>query len=326
MNLIDIVRKQSESTELFLTDFDLKNLESDFEIFNILKKVVRKMSTKRGRLVYDYETLLEINKLQKKVVELLSKGDYSKNIISLTQNFDNIEDLSLQFASLLNDVDSYDFLKKQISPIKKGFIEDISSSLASPDSIKINITGGIRKILLRSATFGNTVDEAEDLLRTYVLADAKKGGLLTRYARQIAHDSLFQFQGSVEQKIGEEIGANAYSYVGPLKTTSRPQCKRWINTFKGVIPFDKLQDEIEWAKNNGSGLGDLKLTVNNFPQIRGGHHCIHRATPFVNNPKTKSKLDKIQDKRQKVLDEANRVAKDRLKERSQKMYETYFKN
>jgi len=326
MNLIDIVRKQSESTELFLTDFDLKNLESDFEIFNILKKVVRKMSTKRGRLVYDYETLLEINKLQKKVVELLSKGDYSKNIISLTQNFDNIEDLSLQFASLLNDVDSYDFLKKQISPIKKGFIEDISSSLASPDSIKINITGGIRKILLRSATFGNTVDEAEDILRTYVLADAKKGGLLTRYARQIAHDSLFQFQGSVEQKIGEEIGANAYSYVGPLKTTSRPQCKRWINTFKGVIPFDKLQDEIEWAKNNGSGLGDLKLTVNNFPQIRGGHHCIHRATPFVNNPKTKSKLDKIQDKRQKVLDEANRVAKDRLKERSQKMYETYFKN
>lgn len=326
MNLIDIVRKQSESTELFLTDFDLKNLESDFEIFNILKKVVRKMSTKRGRLVYDYETLLEINKLQKKVVELLSKGDYSKNIISLTQNFDNIEDLSLQFASLLNDVDSYDFLKKQISPIKKGFIEDISSSLASPDSIKINITGGIRKILLRSATFGNTVDEAEDILRTYVLADAKKGGLLTRYARQIAHDSLFQFQGSVEQKIGEEIGANAYSYVGPLKTTSRPQCKRWINTFKGVIPFDKLQDEIEWAKHNGSGLGDLKLTVNNFPQIRGGHHCIHRATPFVNNPKTKSKLDKIQDKRQKVLDEANRVAKDRLKERSQKMYETYFKN
>lgn len=326
MNLIDIVRKQSESTELFLTDFDLKNLESDFEIFNILKKVVRKMSTKRGRLVYDYETLLEINKLQKKVVELLSKGDYSKNIISLTQNFDNIEDLSLQFASLLNDVDSYDFLKKQISPIKKGFIEDISSSLASPDSIKVNITGGIRKILLRSATFGNTVDEAEDLLRTYVLADAKKGGLLTRYARQIAHDSLFQFQGSVEQKIGEEIGVNAYSYVGPLKTTSRPQCTRWIKTLKGVIPFDKLEDEIQWAKNNGSGLGDLKLTVNNFPQIRGGHNCIHRAIPFVNNPKTKSKLDKIQDKRQKVLDEANKTAKDRLKERSQKMYETYFKN
>ena len=326
MDLIDIIRKQSESTELFLTDFDLKNLESDFEIFDILKKVVRKMSVKRGRLVYDYETLLEVNKLQKKVVELLSKGEYSKNIIALTQNFANIEDLSLQFAALLNDVDSYDFLKKQISPIKKGFIEDISSSLASPDSIKINITGGIRKILLRSATFGNTVDEAEDLLRTYVLADAKKGGLLTRYARQIAHDSLFQFQGSVEQKIGEEIGVNAYSYVGPLKTTSRPQCKRWINTFKGVIPFDKLEDEIEWAKNNGSGLGDLRLTVNNFAQIRGGHNCIHRAIPFVNNPKTKSKLDKIQDKRQKVLDEANRVAKDRLKERSQKMYETYFKN
>jgi hypothetical protein len=326
MELIDIIRKQSEGTELFLTDFDLKNLESDFEIFDILKKVLRKMSVKRGRMVYDYETLLEINKLQKKVVELLSSGEYSKNVKALIQNFDNIEDLSLDFAALLNDQDSYSFLKKNLAPIKKGFIEDISSSLASADSIKINITGGIRKILLRAATFGNTVDEAEDLLRGYVLADAKKGGLLTRYARQIAHDSLFQYQGSVEQKIGEEIGVNAYSYVGPLKTTSRPQCKRWINILNGVIPFDKLEDEIQWAKNNGSGLGDLKLTVKTFPIIRGGHQCIHRAIPFVNNPKTKSKLDKIQNKRQKVLDEANQLAKDRLKERSQKLYDSYFKN
>jgi hypothetical protein len=175
MELIDIIRKQSEGTELFLTDFDLKNLESDFEIFDILKKVLRKMSVKRGRMVYDYETLLEINKLQKKVVELLSSGEYSKNVKALIQNFDNIEDLSLDFAALLNDQDSYSFLKKNLAPIKKGFIEDISSSLASADSIKINITGGIRKILLRAATFGNTVDEAEDLLRGYVLADAKKG-------------------------------------------------------------------------------------------------------------------------------------------------------
>jgi hypothetical protein len=174
MELIDIIRKQSEGTELFLTDFDLKNLESDFEIFDILKKVLRKMSVKRGRMVYDYETLLEINKLQKKVVELLSSGEYSKNVKALIQNFDNIEDLSLDFAALLNDQDSYSFLKKNLAPIKKGFIEDISSSLASADSIKINITGGIRKILLRAATFGNTVDEAEDLLRGYVLADAKK--------------------------------------------------------------------------------------------------------------------------------------------------------
>ena len=100
---------------------------------------------------------------------------------------------------------------------------------------------------------------------------AVSGGRLAKYANQQVHDSLMQFDASINTAIGKESGATKWKYVGRIIETTRPFCRRHEgNTF--------TTEEIEelWAGDwAGKASGDPFI-------VRGGYNCGHQFRPVFN--------------------------------------------
>ena len=114
-------------------------------------------------------------------------------------------------------------------------------------------------------------DDAEEAVRTLhqKYASDRTGNNMRRYARQMVHDSLMQFDSSINVAAGREIGADRWKYYGGIVERSRDWCiKHKDRTFS--------EDEIRdlWANNDwkGKAPGDPFL-------VRGGYNCQHHWRP-----------------------------------------------
>jgi len=97
------------------------------------------------------------------------------------------------------------------------------------------------------------------------------GGDLARYANQQVHDSLMQFDATINVAIGKEAGATRWKYVGSLIETSRQFCK----DHEGEVMDDERIEQLwntSWA---GKASGDPFI-------VRGGYNCGHRFRPVFN--------------------------------------------
>ena len=107
------------------------------------------------------------------------------------------------------------------------------------------------------------VKEARKILHTKYASDIL-GNNMRRYAGQIAHDSLMQFDGSFILSKAKEAGLNNFKYSGSLVTDSRDFCRRnQGRTF--------TQDEAN-KKWQTSWVG--KSSSDPFT-ARGGYRCRH---------------------------------------------------
>ncbi len=94
------------------------------------------------------------------------------------------------------------------------------------------------------------------------------GGNMARYATQQMHDSLMQFDASINVAIGKEAGATKWKYVGRLIETSRPFCREHEGEVMTKERIEKLWAG-DWA---GKASGDPFI-------VRGGYNCKHRFRP-----------------------------------------------
>lgn len=94
------------------------------------------------------------------------------------------------------------------------------------------------------------------------------GGNMARYATQQMHDSLMQFDASINVAIGKEAGATKWKYVGRLIETSRPFCREHEGEVMTTERIEKLWAG-DWA---GKASGDPFI-------VRGGYNCKHRFRP-----------------------------------------------
>ncbi len=107
------------------------------------------------------------------------------------------------------------------------------------------------------------VSEARKILHTKYASDIL-GNNMRKYAGQIAHDSLMQFDGSFILSKAKEAGLNKFKYSGSLVTDSRDFCrKNQGRTF--------TQDEAnkEWQRSWAGKSSSDPFTA------RGGYRCRH---------------------------------------------------
>ena len=94
------------------------------------------------------------------------------------------------------------------------------------------------------------------------------GGRMAKNATQQVHDSLMQFDASINVAIGKESGATSWRYFGRLIATTRPFCRE----HEGQV-FTNEEIEDTWAGSwAGKAFGDPFI-------VRGGYNCGHRFRP-----------------------------------------------
>ena len=114
-------------------------------------------------------------------------------------------------------------------------------------------------------------------LQDFTLGKKGELGALHRYSKQIATDSINQFNASYNSSITKSLGFTWYRYVGRLKDTSRPICVGAIH--QRYFHVSELADFANGILASGrvSTAGMVKGTNgNNALTYRGGYNCNHQ--------------------------------------------------
>ncbi|MBK7360704.1 MAG: hypothetical protein IPI96_16075 [Saprospiraceae bacterium] len=297
MTIAELIESEFEDLERFLGTFNFNIQTVQADIFEDLLKLISQLPQKDGQFVYDTDIKKLLIRFENRIIEKLESGQYNKDVNKILLNFENLESVRMKIAEYINPKDRLKIFKANTSNIKKGYIDLISESLGSKEALGVNYTQPIKSILFEHAALGLSVADATKKLFNVAMSKEPGGGLLGRYAGQVARDSLFGFTGAVDQAIGDHIGAKNVNYLGNVIEDSRPQCIRWVVKFKGYIPAEKLKSEVTWANTYGKGYSEYipKLTVNNFAVVRGGHNCRHRVS-YSSDIVPREKIEAIEDR------------------------------
>lgn len=107
------------------------------------------------------------------------------------------------------------------------------------------------------------VKNAREILHTKYASDIL-GNNMRRFASQIAHDSLMQFDGQFTIYKGKEAGITKFQYVGTNIATTRDFCRRNLNRV-----FTEEEARSTW-QSTWRGKSGTDPFIN-----RGGYRCRH---------------------------------------------------
>lgn len=95
------------------------------------------------------------------------------------------------------------------------------------------------------------------------------GNNLRRYASQMVHDSLMQFNGTYTRHKAREAGLDHFLYYGSLIRDSRSFCEKHAGKIYTTEQAEKIWKEQRWTGKSGTD-----------PFIdRGGYNCRHHFIP-----------------------------------------------
>lgn len=316
---MSIITDSLESSEDFLIGFQKLADKTQDELLKVILDKLTKLSSRRGTLVFNDESANEINQLIKEIYRDFDFKNYRDGIGGLLRNVDDIGKATINLTSILNEnLDDVDFTAE-----KKFLINEIAETLATPESFKVNILGDVRRIISKRILLQSSINDLRAELNDALKASAQNQGILGRYVNQITVDAVNQYQGKINRAIKEKFSLDAYNYIGDIIKTSRPQCRRWIERYSGILLIDEkpdvktigyLPDEVKWAMDEGSGYGKpgkpyyLKLTVENFQTVRGGYGCRHQAVPFRMSERQMQRAKRMQKEYADEMEKLNIIA------------------
>lgn len=255
----------------------LDSSEIDKKLWEIAQRYLGKFPTDdAGKIEYNERTQTIINQLTQSLQKELEKSSYKKLASSILLNFDEVLKNN---QAIQKELSAIEFSKKVLDSLtkEKQLVVNATTSFLSQSGINANVIFPIQKTLLENASFGYTQETFEKRLKERILGNKEVAGTIERYLGQIARDSLYQYDGTINNIVAQEYGLNAYRYVGTTVNDTRPQCKRWLN--KKILKESELTSEIQWAKKNGSGMIP-QTNKSNFIVYRAGYNCRHRAIPI----------------------------------------------
>ena len=164
------------------------------------------------------------------------------------------------------------------------------------NSVKDTINAGI--------VSGQTYDELTNSLRNTIYTNTADGGLVEKYARQIATDSLNGYTRNYGIAVTQGLDFQWYRYTGTNIKTTRDFCRACkIKEYIHVSEFPKVikGDFPEFKAVNGKiyepyGLPQgmrKETTPETFRNFAGGYNCRHQLRPVYERMVPKSIRDLV---------------------------------
>lgn len=242
-------------------------------ILNAIMAELGDAPTKGGKLDNSENMRKFVASLPKRVRGALLRTGYIKRVDDYARRFDDVQQLQIDLHDKVNGIN----VAPAISPIKSLMVGQTVSNLSGAGMDNIFVAP-IQYELLKHAAVGNSLRDTVEALNEFLAGTPNaQNTKFTNYTLQIGRDALGQYDGTANQKIAEQFGLNAIVYVGSVVEDTRAQCERWLE--REFILVSELQDEIDWAFANGTGM-IAGTTPATFSVFRGGYNCRHEAIPI----------------------------------------------
>lgn len=239
---------------------------------------VNKFRTTSGNLVRSKENLARLGSFKTAVNRFLEKAGYNVMVSGFLENFDEIG-ANTQLAQ--QELNGIDITKSFLNPFKRYAVNNVVAAMQG-QGLNVNLINPLKNELLIAVNQGSSLTDVVTSIAGQLTTTEARQGVLKRISLQASRDALLQYDGVVNEAVRKSYKMDALLYVGSIVKDSRAQCERWVSETKngklGLILFEDLQDEINWADNNGTGMIP-DTTPENFCQNRGGYNCRHIAYP-----------------------------------------------
>jgi hypothetical protein len=182
-------------------------------------------------------------------------------------SFQGFQDIASTFADeLANELYQNTIAGRPIDESVRNVRQKINGVFMESDKDEVNR-------LVALAKEGS--EEAVEALHRVYAAD-RTGNNMRRYASQMVHDSVMQFDASLNVAAGKEIGAEKWKYYGSVIRDSRDWCKKHAGK---SYTEDEIRDM--WASSSwtGKAAGDPFI-------VRGGYNCRHHWRPVFDDEVT----------------------------------------
>jgi len=229
---------------------------------DILAAIQTEYLTESSRIVDEY------TKAATSAAQMLNEyGDFvgiTDDVIRAlkTQSFQGFQDIAGTFLNeLATELYQNTISGRSIDESILAIRQKINGVYAQSDQVEI------QKLVNIANAGGAAAEEAISKLHSIYAAD-KLGNNMRRYASQMVHDSLMQFDASIVTKTGMDSGADAWLYYGSNINDTREFCR----THSGKIYTEEEIRQIwsgDWA---GKSSGDPFI-------VRGGYNCRHHWRP-----------------------------------------------
>jgi hypothetical protein len=239
---------------------------------------IGKFRTTSGNLVRSKENLARLGSFKTAVNRFLEKAGYNVMVSGFLENFDEIG-ANTQLAQ--QELNGIDITKSFLNPFKRYAVNNVVAAMQG-QGLNVNLINPLKNELLIAVNQGSSLTDVVTSIAGQLTTSEARQGVLKRISLQASRDALLQYDGVVNEAVRKSYKMDALLYVGSIVKDSRAQCERWVSETKngklGLILFEDLQDEIDWADNNGTGMIP-DTTPENFCQNRGGFNCRHIAYP-----------------------------------------------
>ena len=179
-------------------------------------------------------------------------------------SFQGFQDIAVTFSDdLANELYQNALVGRPIDESIKNLRQKINGVYIQSDQAEIQ-----RLVNIANAG-GEDADEAVRELHQNYAAD-RTGNNMRRYARQMVHDSIMQFDASVNVAAGKDVGATQWKYFGSIVEDSRDHCIKYRNK---VLTEDEIRDIWSNTAWEGKAPGDPFI-------VRGGYNCRHHWRPY----------------------------------------------
>lgn len=243
-------------------------------IYTLLQNELATFDIVDGRFVQNQPIARKISIIERRINEILAQR-YNPSVANYLSVYDIVDTGVKYLHKEVNDITVTD---NDIKNVRASVYNQAEVYLTK--SVADAYVQPAKFLLMQTVTHGQTIKQAQSMLKNWNDGELGNGKLATgvrnprlqAYAGQIARDSLFQYNGTIQDNIGQRYGLKNFIYVGGLVKESRPFCRHLVG-LKRKISIDEVPRLVE---RYPEGLVP-NTTRENFPTYRGGFNCLHNV-------------------------------------------------
>lgn len=250
-------------------------------LYKELLTEIKRLDTKNDKIQATVKNLSILTSIKNKLNRLILNDDYKAEIKEFAKAFNTVYNLQFEYWK---SIEATFKPRPLLKAIRNQAIQDVVQQLTT-QGISANVSDNIIGILRTNITAGGSYADLAEQLRQSLTNTAESKGILDRYVKTVAHDSITQFSRQYTQIVSNDLGYEWYRYMNSDIETTRCFCD--MMTDKDYFHVSEVPKMLEGMgcdiyKKTGLPHGMIAGTnAENFFIRAGGWNCGHSIQPVA---------------------------------------------
>lgn len=264
-----------------LSGFDKSIPALQSKLFKELIVEIKRLDLKGENIAVTVKNLSILTSIKNKLNRIILNKEYLVEIKDFVKSFNNVYSLQFEYWKSIEKTFKP---KPLLKAIKNQAITDTIQSLTS-QGISANVSDAIINILRTNITSGGSYADLANQLRESLVNTPTSKGILDRYVKTIANDSIQQFNRQYTQIVSKDLGYSWFRYMNTDIDTTRCFCdkmtdKNYFHISEVPLMLEGLGCDIYKKTKLPYGMID-GTNPDNFFIRAGGWNCRHSINPVA---------------------------------------------